>query len=210
MVAMTDAEGFLKGVALGFSIAAPVGPIGLLCIRRAIAQGFSWGLASGLGAATADAVYGTVAVLGLAAVAGFLTDHQAQIRLVSGLVLLILAVTLWRSKERPAAAPEADKPAAKSLLAAYLSTLALTVFNPITILSFAAMFAALGWSSESSVWQGCLLVGGVFTGSTLWWVTLSGTAHMARGLVTGSRLRLLDKFSATIIAVFGLLALLGR
>lgn len=147
---------FLTGLLLGLSIAAPVGPIGILCIRRTIAMGPWVGLVSGLGAATADGLYGCIAGFGLTAIADFLTNQSFWLQIVGGLFLCYLGITTFLSK------PAEDKPTTsslsantnlaasravalpRSLLSAYGSTLALTLTNPATIFSFAAMFAGLG------------------------------------------------------------------
>ncbi|HEX5679515.1 MAG TPA: LysE family transporter, partial [Desulfobacterales bacterium] len=132
---------FLRGLVIGFSIAAPVGPIGILCIRRTLAEGRASGFLSGLGAATADALYGCVAGFGLTVVSAFLVDQRAWIQLVGGVFLLALGVRTLRSKPAERAAQAA---AGRGLAGSYLSTLLLTLTNPMTIISFAGIFAALG------------------------------------------------------------------
>ncbi|OFX32959.1 MAG: lysine transporter LysE, partial [Armatimonadetes bacterium RBG_16_67_12] len=135
----------LRGLLIGFSIAAPVGPIGVLCIRRTLAHGRTAGFVSGLGAATADALYGGVAGFGLTAVSGVLVDQQVWLRLVGVAFLIYLGIRtfLARPSDRAAAA------AASGLISAYGSTLILTLTNPMTILSFAAIFAGLGLGQAS-------------------------------------------------------------
>src|SRR5437868_1618115 len=123
---------FLQGLVIGFSIAAPVGPIGLLCIRRSVAHGRAAGFVSGLGAATADALYGVVAALGLTAVTTALLAHRAWLQLGGGIFLVGLGIATFRSRPPTSAAREAET---ARLPAAYASTLALTLTNPMTILS---------------------------------------------------------------------------
>src|SRR6266566_8617346 len=135
-----DQSFFLRGVAIGFSIAAPVGPIGVLCIRRTLAEGRGCGFASGLGAATADAVYGCVAGFGLTSVSNLLVSQQTWLRLIGGLFLCYLGVKSFFARQARSAA--ASKSGA--LTGAYASTFLLTLTNPMTILSFAAVFAGLG------------------------------------------------------------------
>src|SRR5215213_1335439 len=134
---------FLEGVAIGFAVAAPVGPIGVLCIRRTLAEGRASGFVSGLGAATADAAYGSVAALGLTFVTGLLVGAAAWLRLGGGVFLVFLGVKTFLSRpaERPVAAGRGGLPGA------YASTLALTLANPSTILSFAAIFTGLAAGS---------------------------------------------------------------
>jgi threonine/homoserine/homoserine lactone efflux protein len=134
---------FLKGLLLGFSIAAPVGPIGLLCIQRTIANGRRSGLVTGLGAATADGLYGAVAAFGLTTISGFLVGQQIWLRLIGGLFLLYLGSRTFLSKSAERAASSIHK----NLFRDYASTVFLTITNPMTILSFAAVFAGLGLAS---------------------------------------------------------------
>ena len=135
-----DVSLFVRGLVIGFSIAAPVGPIGVLCIRRTLAEGQLYGLVSGLGAATADALYGCVAGFGLTFISAFLIGHKLWLSLIGGLFLLYLGIKTLLSKP----AEDAAKAEGKGLFRAYASTFLLTVTNPMTILSFAAIFAALG------------------------------------------------------------------
>ncbi len=154
-----DVSLFLRGLVIGFSIAAPVGPIGVLCIRRTLAEGQLYGLVSGLGAATADALYGCVAAFGLTFVSGFLIGHKLWLSLIGGLFLLYLGIkTLLSTPAENAARAEG-----KGLFGAYASTFLLTVTNPMTILSFVAIFAALGLGNATGSYASALiLVLGVF------------------------------------------------
>ena len=160
----------LKGLILGFSIAAPVGPIGLLCIRRTLSGGISSGFASGLGAATADAIYGAIAAFSLSVVTTFLLDHQRVLQAGGGLFLLYLGLTTFRSLPAETAATATGQ----GLLGAYASTLLLTITNPMTILSFAAVFAGLGLgTADGSLTAAVSLIAGVFIGSMLQSISVS-------------------------------------
>jgi threonine/homoserine/homoserine lactone efflux protein len=199
-------ELFLRGLVLGFSIAAPVGPIGLLCIRRTLANGRAAGLASGLGAATADAFYGSIAGFGLTAVQGFLVDQAFWLRLLGGTFLIYLGVRtfLARPEEQEA------QVAGSGLAGAYGSTFVLTLTNPLTILSFVAMFAAAGLANTRGDYAAAaLLVGGVFAGSALWWLTLSGGVGLLRARVTPGMLQWVNRISGALIALLGVGALLS-
>jgi threonine/homoserine/homoserine lactone efflux protein len=143
-MAAMDFSFLLKGVLLGFSIAAPVGPIGVLCIRRTISNGRASGLVSGLGAATADALYGCIAGFGLTLITSLMLGLHFWLNLLGGLFLCSLGIRTFLS--RPAG--EAARAGEGGLLSDYLSTLALTLTNPMTILSFAATFAGLGIASQ--------------------------------------------------------------
>ena len=196
----------LRGLVIGFSIAVPVGPIGVLCIRRTLAQGRVAGLVSGLGAATADALYGCVAGFGLTFVSRFLIGQQTWLRLVGGVFLCYLGLKTLLS--RPAESEVSV--GASGLLGAYVSTLFLTLTNPLTILSFAAVFAGLGVGSAG---EGYLSAGvsvlGVFLGSALWWLLLSGGVGLFRHKLNLQKLAWVNRISGAIIAGFGLLALLN-
>ena len=191
-----------KGMIIGFAIAAPVGPIGVLCIRRTLAEGRASGFVSGLGAATADAIYGCIAALGLT-FANFLVGGEAWLRLVGGAFLIFLGVRTFLA--RPA---ERTAPAGKErLLGAYSSTLFLTLTNPTTILSFAAIFAGLGaGSADGDVLP---LVLGVFLGSAFWWLVLSGVTSLFRARLSARGLRWVNRISGTVLATFGVLAVSG-
>ncbi len=198
---------FLEGVIIGFAIAAPVGPIGVLCIRRTLAEGRISGLVSGLGAATADALYGAVAALGLTFVTEFLVGGQAWLRLVGGAFLLFLGVRTFLARPAERAAPAARS----GLPGAYASTLFLTLTNPTTILSFAAIFAGLGvaGSAGGDVLAAMSLVAGVFLGSAAWWVVQSGVTSLFRTRLSVRGLRWVNRISGTVIAAFGVLAVSG-
>lgn len=198
-----------RGVLLGFSIAAPVGPIGVLCIRRTLAHGRAYGFVSGLGAATADMCYGAVAAFGLAFVSGFLIGEQVWIRLIGGLFLGYLGMKTLRAQP---SSGTADAPA-RGFAAAYASTLLLTLTNPATILSFVAIFAGLGVATAASAAgayaSAGLLVAGVFLGSALWWLLLSTVVSRVRARFTPRWMRRVNLLSGAILLGFGVVALLG-
>jgi len=198
-----DSGLFIRGLMIGFSIAAPVGPIGILCIRRTLAEGRASGFLSGLGAATADALYGCVAGFGLTMISTFLVDQRFWIQLVGGVFLLALGIKTLRSvpAERPAAA------SGTGLAASYASTLFLTITNPMTILSFAGIFAALGVADTGGdLWAAARLVLGVFIGSAAWWLLLSGGVGFMREKLSAGTLRWTNRLSGTILLAFGIFA----
>jgi threonine/homoserine/homoserine lactone efflux protein len=161
---------FLEGIAIGFAIAAPVGPIGVLCIRRTFAEGRESGFVAGLGAATADAFYGAVAAFGLTAVSAFLLGWHNELRLAGGLFLCALGFKTFFA--RPAAS--GARMQGKGLAQAYLTTVALTLTNPATILSFLAVFAGAGLGqARYGTADASAIVIGVFLGSAAWWRVLS-------------------------------------
>lgn len=194
----------LKGVIIGFSIAAPVGPIGVLCIRRSLADGRQIGLATGLGAATADAVYGGVAGFGLTAISTFLVGQRSWLGLLGGLFLCYLGVRTFISRPTPQAAEVRGG----GLFSAYVSTLLLTLANPMTILSFVAVFAGFGHGAAPDYLRASMLVAGVFVGSVLWWLLLSGGVALFRSRVNVGWMCLINRLSGSVIVAFGLYSLL--
>lgn len=198
----------IKGVLIGFSIAAPVGPIGVLCIRRTLVAGRVAGLLSGLGAATADAVYGCIAGFGLTFISSLLLSQQLWLSLIGGLFLCYLGFKTLLT--RPAQAAAVTPMTGNNLMAAYASTFFLTLTNPATILSFAGIFAGVGMVSvEQSYFSAVILVLGVFSGSALWWLLLSGGVSLFRSQFTPQRLQWVNWFSGLIIMSFGLFVLLS-
>ncbi len=192
----------LKGVTIGFSIAAPVGPIGLLCIRRAIADGVRAGFICGLGAASADAAYALVGGFAMTAVARWLVAEKPWFGLLGGLFLVYLGVrTITARDDNQAATP------ACGALSAYSSTLLLTLANPMTIMSFAAVFAGLGLAEAANYSAAAVLVGGVFAGSALWWLLLCAVAARARRRIGTAMMRTINRVCGAIIAAFGCYAI---
>lgn len=202
----TDISFLLQGLILGFSIAAPVGPIGVLCIRRTLTDGRIVGFVSGLGAATADAFYGAIAGFGLTFISSFLIDQEVWLRLTGGIFLLYLGFRTFLSSP-------ADGPALKSrggIFGAYVSTVVLTLTNPLTILSFAAIFAGFGLASTGKNYvSAALLVFGVFAGSATWWLLLSGGISLFRRRFGIEALRWTNRVSGLVITIFGILVLRG-
>jgi threonine/homoserine/homoserine lactone efflux protein len=203
-----DVSFFSRGLAIGFAIAAPVGAIGLLCIRRTLAYGRLTGFVSGLGAATADAFYGTVAALGLTVVSATLIAHQDAVRLVGGVFLLYLGFRT--AVAQPVVETRSGSGSVRGLAAAYGSTLALTLTNPTTILSFVAVFAGLGLGTTASDrGSAALMVCGVFLGSALWWLVLSGAVGFFRRALTQERLKWVNRVSGAMLIGFGVLSMLS-
>ncbi len=191
----------LKGLGVGFSIAAPVGPIGLLCIRRSISGGWPLGFATGMGAATADMLYGIVAAAGLTALTEALVSARQPLQFAGGAALILLGLITLRA-EMPV--DSADAPS-RGLALAYATTFLLTLANPATILSFAAVMAGLGAMSASG--ETVALVIGVFAGSASWWLILSGVVSRVRHRLPPTALVWINRVSGAAIMAFGILAL---
>ncbi len=196
----------VKGILIGLSIAAPVGPIGVLCIRRTLAEGHASGFFSGLGAATADAIYGCIGAFGITIVSNVLLGQHAALRLLGGLFLCYLGVRTFIAE------PSGDAQGGRqgSLARAYASTFLLTLTNPMTILSFAAIFVGLGLgASYENYHSAAVFVLGVFVGSSLWWLILSSGVGAIRGNFNPGSLRWVNRISGAIITGFGIVALAG-
>ena len=194
----------LRGFLLGFTIAAAVGPISLLVIRRTLTDGQAYGMVSGLGVATADATYGAIAAFGLGVVTTVLVGARQVLGLVGGAFLLWLA---WQTiRAAPAEAAATSGPRRRGYAAAYLSILALTLANPMTILSFGALFAGLGIPSGTTS-EAALVVLGVLLGSTTWWAVLTTIVGRLRARVTPAWLRRINVVSGVVIAIFAVVSI---
>lgn len=194
----------LKGIGLGVAVAAPVGPLGLLCIKRTLTRGPLTGLATGLGIASADAVYGTMVASGLA-VTGLLVSYATPMQAAGGALIAWLGVMSLRAFLRPAPeAQAAEAGEAQGLPNAYATAFALTLSNPMTILAFVALIAGLGATATSSPHAPYVLVAGVFAGSALWWLALTSATTMARRKISARTTRWLDLASGLVLIAWGL------
>lgn len=203
----------LKGIAIGFAVAAPVGPIGLLCIRRTLWGGRVAGFTAGLGAALADTVFGFIAAFGLTLVWDFLMANAQWFALGGGIFLIYIGIAEWRT--RPSDPTLTTPPSAAGLVRGFVSTFFLTLANPLTILSFAAIFAGLGIEGHRVTADGvnpdyaavAELICGVFLGSAGWWLLLAGGVDVIRHRLNGAMLLWLNRISGTALLAFGLFML---
>lgn len=193
---------FLKGIAIGFAMAVPVGPIGILCIRKTLAEGRLRGFVIGLGAATADLFYASVAAFGLTFISDILISQKFWIRLVGGALLLFLGIRIFR------ALPKDPKIRINNsgILRSYLTTIFLTLTNPLTIFAFLAVFAALGLGSELKYFSATVLVAGVFIGSCLWFLILGSGTILFRNKLDVVGLQWVNKIAGILIIISGLIA----
>jgi threonine/homoserine/homoserine lactone efflux protein len=197
----------IKSFVIGLSIAAVVGPISVLCIQRTLSRGYIYGLISGLGIATADGTYGSVAAFGLTAISTFLVHEEMWIRAIGGAFLLYLGIRTILSKPAEKAATAAK---AHNLPGAYASILLLTLTNPLTILSFAAIFAGIGVSGgKGGYLAATLVVLGVFLGSATWWLILTSSVSLLRRKITPRWLVWLNRISGAVLVIFGIVALIS-
>jgi threonine/homoserine/homoserine lactone efflux protein len=201
---LSNLDLLLKGLAIGLAIAAPVGPIGLLCIRRSLAQGRLAGFVTGLGAAAADGVYGAIGAFGITAISALLVDQQRWLALAGGMFLIWLGIAgMRRAPASEAASPSRN---ARDLAGYFFSTFALTLTNPATILSFAAVFAGLGLGGTGSIGAALVMIAGVFLGSAAWWLFLSGAVGWLRTRLGPDLLVWINRLSGLILIGFGLFA----
>ena len=194
-----------RGLAIGFTVAAAVGPISLLTIRRTLAHGRIYGLVSGLGVAAADASYGGIAAFGLTAITSVLVGARVALGLTGGVFLIWLAIRTIRARPAERVAETDDRP---GLAAAFLSIYGLTMTNPMTILSFAGIFAGLGLAGHGGA-EAALLTLGVFLGSSLWWVGLTAVVGRLRTRVTAEVLLWINRASGLVLLAFGAVAIVA-
>lgn len=189
----------IKGVIIGFLIAAPVGPIGVLCIKRSFSKGALSGLFTGLGAATADACYGAIAAFGLTMISDFLIGQKMTLQILGIIFLLYLGIKTFI--ENPSSESKGNVNG-KGLLSDYLTTVGLTVTNPTTIASFVAVFAGIGITAAANYTDATLLVLGVFLGSAAWWLILSNGVGLLRKKANNNLLKWVNRISGTVIVGF--------
>lgn len=209
---MTDIQPlalFFKGLVIGLSIAAPVGPIGLLCIRRTLSDGRLAGLVTGLGAASADAVYGALAALGLTAITTWLVSSRSWLGAVGGAVLIIIGIRAFMARP-PEQGTEPDR---ASLAGMWVATFGLTLTNPMTILSFAAVFAGLGLGAVGGTGRqaapAAMMIGGVFSGSALWWLLLTTGVSLFRSRISHRGMAWINRLAGVVIIAFGVVIVVG-
>jgi len=201
---MNDINVLFKGLLIGFSIAAPVGPIGVLCIRRTLAEGHLVGFLSGLGAASADMLFGAIAAFGLTAVQTILVGQRDLLALAGGIFLLYLGARTFFSKP----AQDAANTRGSGKFTAWMTTFFLTLTNPMTILSFIVIFAGLRLGeSNGDFFSAVLMVLGVFLGSAAWWLTLSAGVSLLRDRFTPVYMTWVNRIAGIIIFVFGMVAI---
>ncbi|MCA1060613.1 LysE family transporter [Rossellomorea aquimaris] len=202
---MTAALLFLKSLIIGVAIAAPVGPVGILCIQRTLAYGRRTGFISGLGAATADAFYGLIAVTGLTMVSGFLLNHQFWIQVWGGVFLLLLG---WKTFTSQPAALKVGEPHTTSPVKGFLSVFLLTLTNPMTILAFIAIFGVFRVAGPEDFLTAMMVVLGVFSGSALWWAALALVGGWISSRVGPASLKMINRAAGIVLTIFSVLFLI--
>jgi len=196
---------FLKGIFIGFAMAVPVGPIGIMCIRKTLTEGRLRGLIIGLGAATADLLYGCVAAFGITVISNTLDSEKIWIRLIGGSLLLFLGARTFRALPADPKIPVNSS----GILRSYLTTVFLTLTNPLTIFAFIAVFAALGLGKGLNYFSASALVAGVFIGSSLWFLSLSSGVTLFRNKLDLVGLRWVNRIAGILIIISGVIAIVS-
>jgi threonine/homoserine/homoserine lactone efflux protein len=192
---------FLKGIAAGFVVAIPVGPVAMLCIRRTLATGIVYGYATGLGAAIADTLYAIVAAFGISFIADILFSNNFWFRLIGGVILCFIAARMLLAPPAESKARDTGK-----LFGDFASALVITGTNPITLIAFGVIFTSIGLATAGERYEWAeALIAGVFIGSAAWWMLLSGLAALCRRWVGELSLTWINRISALVILTCGAL-----
>jgi len=197
--ALVDLELPIRGLAAGLIIAAPVGPVNVLCIQRSLQKGWRAGIVSGLGAAFADTLYGGIAGFGISLVIGFLLREEFWFRLIGGILLIVIGVIYYFSPAKKLGDGKNDRSTHSDIVSTFL----LAATNPTTVLSFLVVLAMLGLGKQRPLWQTSLLVAGIFCGSMAWWIILASGSNMLRDKVTDRSMLWLNRIGGIAIGVFG-------
>jgi threonine/homoserine/homoserine lactone efflux protein len=200
-----DLTFIIKGILIGFAMAVPLGPIGIICIRKTLTEGRIRGLVIGMGAATADMFYAAIAAFGLTVISDTLNEHRIWIRLIGGALLLFLGIRTFLAKPKD---PKLQINGS-SALRSYLTTIFLTLTNPFTIFAFIAVFATLGLGNGLSYLSATILIVGVFIGSLLWFVILSSGVTFFRKKLDMTGLRWVNKIAGILIIISGIIAIVS-
>lgn len=204
---------FIRGAFVGMTLAVPVGPVGVLCLRRTLNYGWLAGLFSGLGAATADAIFGLIATFSLTIVTDFLRDWHDFLMVGAGLLLLYLGIKALRhlpSYEGKLEEGSSNGVGVHRLVGYYVSTLLLLLYHPISLIAFISVFASFGVVPEGSGrMPHYMLVLGVFVGSAAWWLGIGGLAALLRSRLRATHFRWINLISGAILSGFGLALLIS-
>jgi len=200
-----DLKLLVEGIIIGFAMAVPIGPIGIICIRKTLTEGRMRGMIIGLGAATADMLYGSIAAFGLTVISDTLLSQRIWIRLVGGALLLYLGVRTFRARPKD---PKIEIQSS-GRLKSYFTIIFLTLTNPLTVFAFIAVFAALGLGNGLSFLSASVLVAGVFTGSFLWFLSLSSGATFFRKKLDLVGMRWVNKIAGILLLVSGVIAIVS-
>ncbi len=198
----------LSGIAIGVAVAAPIGPINIMCIQRSLKQGFSAGLITGMGAVLGDGMFATIAAFSITSISGFLLGHSYWIEIIGGLFLIGLGLRALLVETTPD--PSQKNVSIIGNTALVGTTFFITITNPAMVLGFAAFFGSVsGWADfPEGYWEAAVLVAAVMAGSFLWWLFLAGTIHRFRGKIGANVIATINRISACIFVLFGAVVLL--
>lgn len=198
----------LKGLILGITIAAPIGPIGFLCIERTLCKGRSSGFYTGLGAATVDSLYGALAAFGLKIITAFMTEHTILLKLIGSIFLIYLGMKAFINPIAiPTGETESKITASKDFIKDFLSSFFLTLTNPMTILMFTAVFAGAGITSYDNTYSAAVLVAGLFAGSLIWWLILSNLTYYMGSKLDDKTIKFISCSSGVLLIIMGAVTL---
>jgi threonine/homoserine/homoserine lactone efflux protein len=196
---------FIKGIIIGVSVSAPLGPVALLCVQKTLNKGAITGFVSGMGASAADTIYAIIAAFGATFITNFVDTQQFLLRVTGGLLLIIFGIRIYLTNTIKQVRKQKIKKA--SSIGDFLSVFFVTISNPITILFFGAVFTGLGLvSPDSLTFSSFFLIGGVFTGTILWWFLLSTVISLFRHKIRLRSLWWINKIAGAMIFLLGVLA----
>jgi threonine/homoserine/homoserine lactone efflux protein len=191
---------FIKGIIVGISTSAPLGPLGILCIQRTINKGVFSGFITGFGAAFADIIYASIAGFGISIIADFLREYQIFIRIIGGIILLIVGIMIFRSNP----VKQIRQQNSQNYFGYFISSLFITITNPITIVVFGAVFASLGLDEVSTINPIIITLIGIFSGALLWWLSLTVSVNIFRNKIRLRNLWWINKITGILVSLFGL------
>ncbi len=194
---------FVKGLIVGIIVAAPMGPVNIICIHRTIIRGRIDGFMTGMGGVIGDAVFAIIAALGLTAASVFVEENEFWFRLPGGLMLLVIAGLVWRRHPHIGA----DDTSSTGLVRSVAATFLLTISNPITVAAFAFLFVSYGLTTGFDYVAAATVVGGVIAGSALWWLVLVSTVGLLHGHIEDRHLETFNRIAAVAVFLFGIYAI---
>lgn len=196
---------FIKCILAGLLLAAPIGPVNLICIKRTLNEGRKAGLVVGLGAAAADAVYGYAAAAGLNFFISYIYEHETVFRWIGGLLIAYLGWLTYRSEPQIRAA---EKETGKTLFGLFVGVFLLTLTNPVTIFTYIATFSALGIALlVTSLAKAAFAAFGVFLGSMLWWIILTSVISYLQDKITVKSIGYINKIAGVLIILIGIVSI---
>ncbi|MBP3356436.1 MAG: LysE family transporter [Rikenellaceae bacterium] len=197
----------LRGIVVGLLVSIPLGPVGVLCIQRTLSKNRRSGFASGLGAATADTLFATVAFFFLSMVVSFIESNMVLVKVVGGICVVIVGVHIFMAN--PAVQIRRNRAGRSNLWQDYISVLLITLANPALVLVFVALFAAFGIDSTAGLPKGLFMIAGVFGGACSWWFLLTMVVNLVRRKFRPRHLLWINRVSGAVIVILGAAAILS-